>query len=179
MQSYKNLQSFFQSILERKLELNDKKIVLIGKREAAKAAFEEAVISGDGKDEALQGVNALESQIEALEREIQILENKATTSNKVKELAQAVWNDCHHACQGVRNNYISQSEKTLKAKEIYLRELAILGEIARVSEKYSFYASQASTYLSEHVHVGIGIDEFKEVSLDTDLVKRTYKQGNK
>ncbi|MDD4274275.1 MAG: hypothetical protein PHG14_11175 [Desulfobacter postgatei] len=179
MQSYNELQAFLQDVQQRKMDLNDQKNALIGQREKLRGTWEDAVFNGEGETEAKQDMLDLESKIDDLNDHIRILESRTRTSSKVIELAQAVWDDCHHTCQGVRNNYIAQAEKTLKAKEIYLRELRILGEIARVGEKYSFYASQASQYLSEHVHVGIGIDEFKECAISENEIKTTYKNGNK
>lgn len=179
MQSFNELQAFLQGVQQRKMDLNDQKNALIGQRAMLEEQWEDAVFAGEGVAEAKQAMVDLESQIDDLNDHIKILESRTKTSSKVKALAQAVWDDCHHACKGVRNNYIAQAEKTLKAKEIYLRELRILGEIARVGETYSFYASQASQYLSEHVHVGIGIDEFKECAISENEIKATYKNGNK
>jgi len=177
MKSYEQLQAFLDSVQQRKMGLNDQKNVLLGQRSKLQEQWEDCVFSGEGVEEAKQNIADLDNRIDDISDHIKILEQKVKTSSKVRELAQAVWNDCHHTVQGVRNNYLSQAEKTRKARDTYLRELSILGEIARVGSKYSFFASEASTYLPETVHVGLNADKFAEVSLDTDLVKRTYKNG--
>lgn len=179
MQSYKDLQDFLDDVQTRKMTLNDEKNILIMKRQTLHDAYADAVFNGEGIKEAHAAIIDNENEIDICNDHISVLEDRVKTSSKVKELAKAVWDDCAHTVKGVRNNYIAQSEKTLEARKIYLRELSILGEIARVGETYSFYASQASQYLPEHVHVGVGIDEFKECAISENEIKTTYKNGKK
>lgn len=179
MQSYKDLQDFLDDVQTRKMTLNDEKNILIMKRQTLHDAYADAVFNGEGIKEAHAAIIDNENEIDICNDHISILEDRVKTSSKVKELAKAVWDDCAHTVKGVRNNYIAQSEKTLEARKIYLRELSILGEIARVGETYSFYASQASQYLPERVHVGVGIDEFKECAISENEIKETYQKGNK
>jgi uncharacterized protein YukE len=179
MQSYNELQAFLQDVQTRKMDLNDQKNALIGQRGKLQEAWEDAVFAGEGVKEAKAAMTDLESKIDDLNDHIRILESRTRTSSKVRELAQAVWNDCNHTCQGVRNNYKSQADRVLKLKTDYLRELSILGEIHRVADKYSFYASEASVYLPQRVHVGLNADRFKEVALEAHEVREAYKNGRK
>jgi hypothetical protein len=179
MKKLNKLQEFLEDVQKRKMDLNDEKNVLIGQRGELQEHWEDCVFSGEGAQEAKQAMLDLESRIDDLDDHIRILESRAANSSKVRELAQAVWDECNHTVQGVRNNYLAQADKVQKARDTYLRELRILGEIERVGSKYSFYASEASIYLPKHVFVGIGIDKFKEVALDENQVKTTYKNGNK
>jgi chromosome segregation ATPase len=179
MKSFEDLQAFLQDVQQRKMDLNDQKNALIGQREKLREQWEDAVFAGEGVQEAKAAMANLEKQIDDLSDHIRIMEKKVKTSSKVRQLAQAVWNDCNHAVQGVENNYKSQLEKTKKARDSFLYELSVLGEVHRVADKYAFYASEACVYLPNRVHVGLKKPAFQEVTLDENLVKSTYKQGRK
>ena len=178
MQTYNELQAFLEDVQQRKMDLNDQKNALIMKRQTLQDAYEDAVVNGEGIKEAHAAIIDNENEIDIYNDHISILQDRVKTSSKVKELAKAVWDDCHHTVQGVRNNYIAQADKVEKIKNDYLRELSILGEIARVGEKYSFYAAEANHYIpGQSVHVGLNADKFKAVAIDAHQVRETYKNG--
>ena len=178
MQSYEALQQFLQDIQERKMKLSDEKNVLIMKRQTLQDAYEDCVVNGSGIKEAHAAIIDNENEIDICNDHISILEDRVKTSSKVKELAKAVHADCKHTLAGMRNNYLSQASKVEKIKNDYLRELAILGEINKVAEQYSFYAAEANRYIpGQSVHVGLNADRFKAVAIDENLVKTTYKNG--
>ena len=178
MQTYNELQAFLEDVQQRKMDLNDQKNALIGQREKLRGTWEDAVFNGEGESIAKQAMVDLESRINDLSDHIRIMEDRVKTSSKVQELAKAVHDDCAHTLAGMRNNYLSQASKVEKIKNDYLRELSILGEIHKVAEQYSFYAAEANRYIpGQSVHVGLNADKFKEVAIDENLVKTTYKNG--
>lgn len=180
MQSYRNLQEFLDGVQQRKMDLNDQKNVMIMKREKLRNSWEDAVFNGEGVQEAKQAMEDLEQAIDDFSDHIRILEERVKTSSKVQELAQAVHDDCKHTLKGIRNNYIAQAEKTLKARDTYLRELAILGEIKNIGSTYSFYAGEANRYIpGEKFHVGLNADSFDEVKMDEHQIKEVYRNGRK
>lgn len=180
MQSYNELQAFLEDVQQRKMDLNDQKNVMIMKREKLRNSWEDAVFNGEGEKDAKQAMQDLEDAIEVFSDHIRILEERVKTSSKVQELAQAVHDDCKHTLKGMRNNYIAQAEKVIAAKEVYLRELAIMGEIKNIGSTYSFYAGEANRYIpGEKFHVGLNADSFDEVKLSEQQVREVYKNGRK
>jgi len=174
MQSWEEFQKFFEDLRQRKEALNDQKNVLIGQRDSLRTDYEDAVLLDEGVQEARDRMQDLENQISDLNDKINILETRAEQSKTVQELARKVHADCKKTLSGMRNNYISQAQKCIEARDKYLKEMSWLGEIARKAEKYSFFASEASRYLPEKIHVGLNADSFKECTLDENLVKQFY-----